>query len=57
MGAGIERMGSCVCTAEPLRSSPETITTLLAGDTPIQNKQFKAWGKKESIGVISSILI
>ena len=29
------RMDTCVCVAEPLHSSPETITTLLIGYTPV----------------------
>jgi len=33
--------------AEPLRNSPETTTTLLTGYIPIQNKNFKVWGKKK----------
>ena len=33
------RMDSCVCMAESHRSS-ETITTLLTGYMPIQNKKF-----------------
>ena len=37
----------CVCMAESLRCSPET-TTLLIGYTPVQNKTFRAWGKKNS---------
>ena len=32
------RMDMCICMAEFLRSSPETITTLLFGYIPIQNK-------------------
>ena len=32
------RMDSCVCMAESLCYSPETITTLLIGYTSIQNK-------------------
>ena len=31
------RMGTCMCMAESLRRSPETMTTLLIGYTPIQN--------------------
>ena len=31
--------------AESLLCSPETITTLLTGYTPIQNKKFKVWEK------------
>ena len=33
--------------AESLRCSPETITTLLVGYTPIQNKKFKGKKKKK----------
>ena len=33
------RMDTCVCMAESLHCSPETITTLLTGYTPIQNKK------------------
>ena len=35
------RMDPCVCTAESLRWSPETITTLLIGYNPIQNKKLR----------------
>ena len=35
-----------VCVAESLGGSPETTTTLLIGYTPVQNKTFRAWGKK-----------
>ena len=38
------RIDTCVCMAESLHWSPETITTLLIGSTPIQNYTFK---KKE----------
>ena len=31
----------CICIAESLHCSPETITTLLIGYTPTQNKKFK----------------
>ena len=41
-GRGVwARMDSCTWTAESLRSSPETITTLLIGCTPIQHQKFK----------------
>ena len=33
------RMDTCTCMAESLCCSPETITTLLIGCTPIQNKK------------------
>ena len=35
------RMDACVCMAESLCCSPEIITTLLIGYTPIQNKKLK----------------
>ena len=34
------RMDTCMHTAESLCCPPETITTLLTGYTPIQNKKF-----------------
>ena len=39
---GVESGGSmdpCICMAESLRFSPETLITLLIGYTPIQNKK------------------
>ena len=33
------RMDTCPCVAESLRSSPEIITALQIGYTPIQNKK------------------
>ena len=39
------RMDACIFTAESLCCSPETVTTLLTGYTPVQNKQLKK--KKE----------
>ena len=38
---GWGRMDTCICMAESLFCSPETITTLLIGYTTIQNKVFK----------------
>ena len=35
------RMDTCVCMAESLCCLPETVTTLLIGYIPIQNKKFK----------------
>ena len=35
------RMDACICMAESLCYPPETITTLLIGYTPIQNKKFE----------------
>ena len=37
------RMDTCICMAESLCCSSETITTLLTGYTPIQNKKRKLW--------------
>ena len=34
-------MNICLSMAESLRCSPETITTLLTGYTPIQNEKLK----------------
>ena len=34
-------MDTCVCMAEFLCCLPETVTTLLIGHTPVQNKKFK----------------
>ena len=42
------RMDICICMAESLSCSPETITTLLIGYTPIQNKKFKRRKKKKT---------
>ena len=41
------RMDIGICMAESLSCSPETITTLLIGYTPIQNKKFKRKKKKD----------
>ena len=35
------RMHTCICVAESLCGPPGTMTTLLIGYTPIQNKKFK----------------
>ena len=35
------RMDTCICMAESLLCSPESITTFLISYTPIQNKKFK----------------
>ena len=43
------RMDTCICMAKSLCSSPETITTLLIGYTPIQNKKFMKKKKKLSL--------
>ena len=41
------RIAICICMAESLHRSPETITTLLIGYTPIPNKKFKKQNKTE----------
>ena len=38
-------MDTCICMAESLYCSSETITTLLFDYTPIQNKSFKKLNK------------
>ena len=41
-GRGIwGRMDTCICMAESLHCSPQTITMLLISYTPIQNKKFR----------------
>ena len=41
-GRGVwKRMDTCICMAESLWHSPETITMLLISYTPVQNKKFK----------------
>ena len=35
------RMDTCICMIESLCCSPETVTALLSGYTPIQNIKFK----------------
>ena len=41
MGGVWGRMDTCICMAESLHYSPETITILLIDYTPIQNKKLK----------------
>ena len=43
------RMDTCICMAEFIRCSSETITTLLIGYTPIQNKKFKVYKTETNI--------
>ena len=38
---------TCICVAESLCCPPETLTALLIGCTPIQNKKFNSFKKKE----------
>ena len=42
-------MNTCLCMAESFRCSPQTITTLLIGYIPIQNKKLFKRGCKEEI--------
>ena len=44
------RMDTCICMAKSLCPSPETITTLLIGYTPIQNKKFM---EKKMLSLVS----
>ena len=42
VGKGVwGKMNTCMYMAESLCGSPETVTTLLISDTPIQNKKVK----------------
>ena len=48
------RMDTCICVAESLHCLPETMTALLIGYTPKQNKKFKkieGERKREKVGV------
>ena len=46
-GSGVwGRMDTCICMAESLCYSRKTVTTLLIGYTPIQNKKLKKKKKK-----------
>ena len=49
------RMGTYICMAESLHCSPETITTLLIGYMPEQNKTFKK--NKEGLSRLNKQLI
>ena len=40
------RMGTCICVAESLHCPPETITALLTGNAPIQNKRLNKQTKR-----------
>ena len=40
------RLETCICMAEFLHCSPETITALLIGSTPTENKKIKLQKKK-----------
>ena len=49
-GSGVwGRMDTCICMAESLCCSPETITTLLISYAPIQNKKFNKLEKNSKL--------
>ena len=51
------RMDTCICMAESLHCSPETITTLLTGCIPIQNKKLGGGGNaKKKKKVVEHLL-
>ena len=53
-GRGVwRRRDTCLCMAESLHSSPETITTLLTCYTSIQNKKLKKKYQANSIARVS----
>ena len=45
---GLGRTDTCICMAESLHCSPESITTLLIEFTPIQNKKLKKKCKEQA---------
>ena len=49
IGKGQCRTDTCICMAEYLCYSPEAITKLLTGYTPIQNKKFKSKKRKQIV--------
>ena len=46
---GLIENASCICMAESLCCSPETITMLLTGYAPMQDKKFKRKKKKKRL--------
>ena len=44
------RMDTCLCMAETLCSPPETITILLIGYIPVQNKKLNVKSRKSTKG-------
>ena len=50
------RMDTCICMVESLPCSPQTITTLFIGYTPIQNKKFKKKRKERRKQAASSLM-
>ena len=49
-GRGVRgRMDTCICKAESLHCSPETLTTLLISYTPTQTKKVKKKKKKRYV--------
>ena len=55
MGGVWGRMDTCVRMAESLCCSPETVTTLLIGYTPIQNKVKKKQNKTNRNRVFADV--
>ena len=51
------RMNTYICIAESLCSLPETITTLLTGYTPIQNKKYKYKTNKQAKHLFAILLL
>ena len=56
MGGGWETTNTCIFMAASLHCSFETITTMLIGYTPVQNKRLKIWKKKSFITFLTSFL-
>ena len=50
------RMDTCICMPESLLCSPEAITTLLTGYTPIKKKLKKERAKKVSVSPVFKIV-
>ena len=54
-GSGVwGRVDTCIHMAESLHYSPETITTLLFGHTPTQNKKFLK-REREAMAVVKEV--
>ena len=47
------KMDTCICMAESLHCSLETITTLLTGYTPTQNKKYKVKTNKRKMNLFT----
>ena len=51
------RLCTCICVAESLCCPPETLTGLLIGYTPIQNKKFNSFKKKKNMFWATAVLL